>query len=406
MVIIEKPTREDIALFEREVVARACRLTDEQPLLFAGPRGCVHNRSAAHDLYVFQYGQFFKCIKVINWATLEGESFYSCLIQVLLTLKSASEHGVLPTNMTAHHLLTGRGAAMIDIVGYLSAHFPHQDHSELLSTYSSSVASVCLELLRHHVPESPLISLLENKVRHLFGHREIDGLIADVSRFDANAVVTRNLPPLLSLSRSYFTFKEYLADIPNWVASKAGESNMNKCTAKILVHGTPARITASRFATDSCLPDAATGSANANCNYGELVRELVRNIILRLKTKILKDCSVTVVALDCTRGLTRITLKAAALSSIQNVDTLDVQHVGMLDKHVAYAHDSSNILDWAPVVKITKNVTSSPLPDFNSYYYKVVILLVSIDTRGTRRGSIDKVEELFNSVPIYCTTEY
>lgn len=403
MVIIAKPTPDTILIFNREVVEKAISMTRDHPLLFAGPRTGVYNHSKAHEQYVFQYGQFFRSSKAMNWTPHEGESFYSCLTQVLLTLQHASTQGVLPAYITAHHLFTGRGAVMIDIVGYLSACF-NQDRGELFSDHSSTIAGACAELLRQHAPDSPLIAELDNRALRRFGAAEIEQLLGDVRRLDATGPATRIAPSLLILSRVHFTIKEYLADIPNWIESKAGESDVNKCTAKLLVYGTPTRISASRFDKKECLPCPA-GSDN-NCSYGDLVKELVRNIILRLKVAVLKDSAVAVTSLDCTRGITKISLKANALLTIPRLEDLKGHNFDAVDKHIVYAHDERDILDWTPVVKISKSVTTSPLAHFNARYYKVLVLLVCIDRRLTAKGSVNTVDDLFRSVPLYCNTEF
>lgn len=402
MVILTKPTQEEIACFEQEVVTKARELTDEYPLLFAGPRSRVYNRSKANGMYLFQYGQFFKSNKVMNWEPVAREKFYSCLVQVLLALRYASENRVLPTYAEHNHLLTSQGAVMIDIVGYLSAQFS-QGQGELFSSNSPAVAAVCLELLRRHVPDSPMIASLESRAMFSFGYREIDSLIVEARQLDPSVSVQRVTPVLLTLSLAHFTLKEYLADVPNWLNSKAGEVDLNKCTAKVLVRGTPARIPANRFAKNECMSDPLGPSAGTN--YGEIMRELIKNIVYRLKVKLTKDSLVSVAALDCTKGLTQITLDGSGLNNVPSIEELQVHLIDSADRYIAYAHDANPELDWAPIVKISKNVSSSPLDNFKAHYYKVIVLIVRVSRRGGVR-SVTSVEDIFRSVPIYCSTDF
>ncbi|KAL3991790.1 carboxyl-terminal PDZ ligand of neuronal nitric oxide synthase protein [Sarotherodon galilaeus] len=406
MVIVTNPTEDDVACFERDVVERACRLTKEHPLLFAGPRKSVYKQAKAHGLYVFQYGQFFRSTKMINWVLQRGESFYPCLMQVLLTLKAAAENNVLPTNMATEHLLLGRGAVMIDIVGYLSAHFPQPDHQQLLGTQSPRVASVCLELLSKHQPGSPLVPFLE-RCQSSFSHcHDIERLVAELSRLDVTSAIARVQPVVSSLAHTHFTFREYLADVPNWVGSRVGEANLDKCTAKVLVCGNPTRLPFTRFSKTECRPDSSPGAADVTPDHGGLVKDLVRNIVLRLKAKALRGSAIAVTTLDCTQGLTKITLRASALSGIPSVDELKGHMFESLDELRLYTHDVAALLDWAPVMKITKHVTSTPLSNFSSYHYKIIILLVRIDAKETNKGAIKTLDELFRGVPLYCTTDY
>lgn len=406
MVIVTNPTEDDVACFQRDVVERACRLTKEHPSLFAGPRESVYKQAKAHGLYVFQYGQFFRSTKMINWVLQQGESFYPCLMQVLLTLKAAAENNVLPTNMATEHLLLGRGAVMIDIVGYLSAHFPQPDHQQLLGAHSPRITSVCLELLSKHEPGSPAVPFLEKCQSSFSNSQDIERLVTELSQRNVASAITRVQPVVSSLAHTHFTFREYLSDVPNWVGSRVGEANLNKCTAKVLVCGNPTRLPFTRFSKTACRPDSAPGAADATLHHSGLVKDLVRNIVLRVKAKALWDNALAVTTLDCTQGLTKITLRPSALSGVPSLDELRRDMFESLDLLCLYTHDRAALLDWAPVMKITKHVTLTPLSNFSSYHFKIIILLVHIDAKETTKGAIKTLDELFRGVPLYCTTDY
>lgn len=406
MVIVTNPTEDDVVCFQRDVVERARRLTKEHPSLFAGPRESVYKQAKAHGLYVFQYGQFFRSTKMINWVLRQGESFYPCLMQVLLTLKAAAENNVLPTNMATEHLLLGRGAVMIDIVGYLSAHFPQPDHQQLLGAHSPGITSVCLELLSKHEPGSPAVPFLEKWQSSFSNSQDIERLVTELSQRNVASAITRVQPVVSSLAHTHFTFREYLSDVPNWVGSRVGEANLDKCTAKVLVCGNPTRLPFTRFSKTACRPDSAPGAADATLDHSGLVKDLVRNIILRVKAKALWDNALAVTTLDCTQGLTKITLRPSALSGVPSVDELRRDMFESLDLLCLYTHDAAALLDWAPVMKITKHVTLTPLSNFSSYHFKIIILLVRMDAKETTKGAIKTLDELFRGVPLYCTTDY
>lgn len=115
--------------------------------------------------------------------------------------------------------------------------------------------------------------------------------------------------------------------------------------------------------------------------------------------------AVAVAALDCTKGLTQITLDGSGLNNVPSIEELQVHLIDSADRYIAYAHDANPELDWAPIVKISKNVSSSPLDNFKAHYYKVIVLIVRVSRRGGVR-SVTSVEDIFRSVPIYCSTDF
>lgn len=389
-VVILKSQREDeIVSFENKVVLLSHSMTSEHPSVFTGPRDMLYKCSRSNGLYIYQYAQFFECKKVLDWSPSDSpHSAHAFLLQVFLTLQVAAKANVLPVRMTCRYLVTGNGAVMIDIVTYLSSNFTKPSDS-LFGDHCKRLNQVCSELTARHLPESNLhkwFCALSSGARST---NVLDKAIEWLRKVHPHASERTN-PTLLSLVDNCFTFKAYLSEIPNWV-TRAGCDlrERNECNGKLLVYGNP---------------KVFTGNQSAENVGSTKLEALVRNIVMRLKVKLFGSSLVTVTALDCTQGLTKVTLDNATLASVPSIAKLDRLRLNTDDQGCCYTHDavSSTRSKWAPVIMFTKLMRRGPVQELDVKQYRMVILIAALRPRG----EVHSLKELFRGVSLLSTMEY
>ena len=388
VVILQSYDEKEIARFKDNVVGLSQSLTRAHPLIFAGPRGGSCRCSRRTGVFVFQYAQYYMQSKqLVYWNESDSPiSVYVFLLQVFLTLKAALDVKLLPTHMTEwKDILIAKGAVMIDIVGYLSRSF-NKPPSSLFGDQCHNLIDLCAALVEGHLPNSSLSTWLRDLTAGTSASVVLTGLIENLPEIDQSERIT---PSLLTPHGNYFTFKDYLSDIPNWLTSLGEEETHDEryARSKLLVYGTPTPIRGNQAAADMS---------------GTKLRTLVKNIVLRMRAKIFGSSRVEVTALDCTRGLTEVTLVSSALSGIPSMDRLDPRlHT---EERGGLTHDavSPTASKWAPVILFTKCKREGPIQDFNVVYYEIKILVVLL----SQQGSVQSLSELFRSMTTFSTTDY
>lgn len=345
-------------------------------LLFTGPQE-LYQCSKNNMMYLFQYARHFQCKRVMEWT---GGDATPLLLQVFMTLKLAADENVLPTPLSTRHLVIGDEAAMIDIVTYLSSKFTTVTESSF-GNHCPEIVPICQQLVEKHLPESHQChKWLSTLDRGTQTKDVLDRLIAILC--DGTAV-PRVEPRFVD--NKCFTFRECLSDMANWTRISQGDqvSQFTKpsASAKVIVCGEPSALDVTN---SDILP----------------LDRLVKNIIFRLKAKVFGSDIVTVAALDCTKGLTKISLHTGALEDTPTLKKLDRNH---FTNGTVYLHDPLVTRPkWTSVIRIFKGLRYSPIPECTVTRYRVTILMVSVG----QHGHVRSLDDLFSGVSMVDTTEY
>lgn len=389
MVILKSRDEKEIARFKCNVILLSQTMTRMHPLIFDGPRDGLCKCSRSSGVFIFQYAQFFEgCKQALNWDVTDSpNSVHAFLLQLFLTLKLVVDMKLLPTHMTEwRDVLIGNGAVMIDIVPYLSRNF-NKPRSSLFGEDCNNLVDLCVTMVEKHLPNSDIHKwLLDEKDLNISKSTScmLTELIKMLRCFDRS---DRTTPHLLTLHNgNYFTIRDYSSDIPNWLTCM-GEEEEIPSGAKLLVYGDlkPFR-----------------GNQAADSLGDTKLNTLVKNIVLRLRVKILGSSRLEVTTLDCTQGLMKVTLKNSALSGISSLDQLD--RSTLLNKSNHFTHDASSPTEarWAPVIMFTRHNRQGPLREFTLEYYRIMILMVLLSPHGLVRS----LKELFQSVATFSVTDY
>ena len=388
MVILKSTNEKEIARFKDSVVIQSQSITQMHPLIFAGPRHGLCKCSMRKDVFIFQYAQLFDdCKQVFNWTVADSpNSVYAFLLQVFLTLKEALDMQLLPTHMTEwRYILIGKGAVMIDIVPYLSRNF-NKPLASMFSDQCKNLTGLCTTMVSKHLPDSNLCKWLCNLSTGTSTSQVLTDSIGWLRQFNNDE---RTSPHLLTLIGRYFTFRDYTSEIPDWLTYLGEEEDArNKSSGKLLVYGEP---------------QPYRGNQTAEGLGDTKLSTLVRNIVLRMRVKIFGSSRLEVTTLDCTQGLTKVTLNVSALSGVVRIDQLDRSKL-LTDNGSCFTHDLVSHIDskWAPVILFTKCKRQGPVQEFTLDYYKMTILMVLLN----HEGSVLSLRELFNSVMTFSVTEY
>ncbi|TKS92500.1 Serine/threonine-protein kinase PLK4 [Collichthys lucidus] len=338
-----------------------------------------------NGVFIFQYGQLLEdCKPVAIWNESDSpNSVYSFLLQVLLTLKTASDAMLLPTHMCEWtDILISKGAVMIDTVSYLSKNYM-KPQSSLFSDKCESLISLCTTLVAKHLPESELCQWLMKLNQSTVAYQVLTGSIQWLRNFDCSE---RRIPCLMSLDDNVVTFRDYSANLSNWLTNSGeerGEEAHKRSSSNTLVYGHPKPFRGNQT-TESALDTK--------------LDTLVRNIILRMRVKIFKSLKLKVSALDCTRGLTKLTLNNATLLGISSIDQLNPSSSS------GFAHDAASKTEskWAPVIMFGKHKKQGPVQELTVESYTVTILVVLLSPNG----SVKTLTELFQGVVMFSESDY
>lgn len=390
MVILKSTNEKEIARFKDCVVIQSQSMTQMHPLIFAGPRDGLCKCSMSKDVFIFQYAQLFDdCKQVFNWTVADSpNSVYAFLLQVFLTLKVALDTRLLPTHMTEwRYILIGKGAVMIDIVPYLSRNF-NKPSASMFSDQCKNLTSLCATMVAKHLPDSNLCKWLCNLSTGTSTSQVLTDSIEWLRQFNNGE---RTSPHLLTLLGRYFTFRDYTSEIPDWLTYLGEkEDARNRSCGKLLVYGEP---------------QPYRGNQTAEGPGDTKLSTLVRNIVLRMRVKIFGSSRLEVTTLDCTQGLTKVTLNVSALSGIARIDQLDRSTELLTDNGSCFTHDLVSQIEskWAPVILFTKCKRQGPVQEFTLNYYKMTILMVLMSLEGS---AVLSLRELFNGVTTFSVTEY
>ena len=398
IAILNSHNEDELRLFKDNVVVLSQTITAMHPLIFAGPRDGLCKCSMRSGMFIFQYAQFFEQYKQVScWNTSDQPySIYAFLLQVFLTLKAALEVELLPTHMSEwkYVLISRNGSVMIDIVNYLSMNF-NKPKSSMFSDKCDHMITLCTSMMEIHLPNSELCAWLQKCSHDISTSCLLTTTIQWLRTLDQSE---RTIPSLLSLQGNYFTFKDYSADMPNWLTHLGEQEDAReRSNAKQLVYGDPK-------------PFRGNQTAEAMCDTN--LTTLTKNIVLRMRAKVFGSTRLQVTAMDCTRGLMKVTLSYSALSRVSSIDHLDssllqckfdgaTNYVG--SNLAIVIHDAvSQESKWAPVIMLVKCKENSPLPAFTIEYYKITILVVTL----SEHGSVDSVTELFKSTDLFSVADY
>ncbi|TKS65578.1 Serine/threonine-protein kinase PLK4 [Collichthys lucidus] len=385
IVILKGCDANEITHFKQNVISLSKTMTQQHPLIFAGPRGELCKCSRGNGVFIFQYGQLLEdCKPVAIWNESDSpNSVYSFLLQVLLTLKTASDAMLLPTHMCEWtDILISKGAVMIDTVSYLSKNYM-KPQSSLFSDKCESLISLCTTLVAKHLPESELCQWLMKLNQSTVAYQVLTGSIQWLRNFDCSE---RRIPCLMSLDDNVVTFRDYSANLSNWLTNSGeerGEEAHKRSSSNTLVYGHPKPFRGNQT-TESALDTK--------------LDTLVRNIILRMRVKIFKSLKLKVSALDCTRGLTKLTLNNATLLGISSIDQLNPSSSS------GFAHDAASKTEskWAPVIMFGKHKKQGPVQELTVESYTVTILVVLLSPNG----SVKTLTELFQGVVMFSESDY
>ncbi|KAK2841808.1 hypothetical protein Q5P01_012008 [Channa striata] len=213
--------------------------------------------------------------------------------------------------------------------------------------------------------------------------------------------VRASVPDRLTLDqRMYFTFKEYTAEIPTWLAEATAGSGFGNWTvraldvgARLLVYGTPPCARGDQADPESL---SRCGLSNAG----------IRNLVLRLKAKVLGEKRLKITVLNCTSTPLKVTVNRSALTGISRVDELDRARLQFCEQGKCYIHDANpgSLLDslkWAPVIMFAKHMRTGPLRELSEEYYKVICLKGFpryVAPTATSKGGQEREQERDRSV--------
>lgn len=386
MVIIKCHQEKEITRFKDNVIVLSQTMTQLHPFIFAGPRDGLCKCSRFNGMFIFQYAQLFEgCKQVSNWTVSESpNSVHSFLLQIFLTLKTALDMKLLPTYMTEwRDVLIAKGAVMIDIVSYVSRNF-NKSPSSMFSDQCESLVSLCTTMVAKHLPNSELCTRLCELGTGATWHA-LTMSIEWLRSFDTRE---RMVLHLLTLDGNVFTFRDYSSDMSNWLTCVGEQEEAHaRSSAKLLVYGHPKSLTGDQTAE-------SVGDTKLNT--------LVRNIALRLKVKIFGSSRLEVMTLDCTQGLTKVTLDNAALHGIPSVNQLDRLRLINKQRQLFHTRTVSHKSKWSPVIMFTKFQRQGPVQEFTVEYYKMTVLMVLQNPQG----SVRSLRDLFRSVTLLSGTDY
>lgn len=348
----------EIMHFTRNVISLSQTMTQRHPLIFSGPRGDLCKCSGGNGVFIFQYGQLLEeCKQVTIWNESDSpNSVHSFLLQVFLTLKTALDAMLLPMHLCEWtDILISKGAVMIDTFSYLSKNYM-KPQSSLFGDTCESLISLCTTLVAKHLPRSDLCEWLSKLMPYTTADYVLTGCIQWLRNFDRSE---RRVPCPASLDNNIVTFKDYSTNISNWltnVGEERGEEAHKSSCANMLVYGHPKPFRG----------DQTTEMLDTK------IDTLVRNITQRMRVKIFKTSKLKVSALDCTRGLIKLTLNNAALLQNSTIDQLDPTATE------GFAHDAVSTTEskWAPVIAFKKYKTVGLVQEWTMEYYMVNILVV------------------------------
>ncbi|TKS75721.1 hypothetical protein D9C73_010118 [Collichthys lucidus] len=291
------------------------------------------------------YGQLLEdCKPVAIWNESDSpNSVYSFLLQVLLTLKTASDAMLLPTHMCEWtDILISKGAVMTDTVSYLSKNYM-KPQSSLFSDKCESLISLCTTLVAKHLPESELCQWLIKLNQSTVAYQVLTGSIQWLRNFDCSE---RRIPCLMSLDDNVVTFRDYSANLSNWLTNSGeerGEEAHKRSSSNTLVYGHP---------------------------------------------KPFRGNQTTESALDTKP-------RHAGISSIDQLNP---------SSSSGFAHDAVSKTEskWAPVIMFGKHKKQGPVQELTVESYTVTILVVHLSPNG----SVKTLTELFQGVAMFSESDY
>ncbi|KAE8277028.1 hypothetical protein D5F01_LYC25218 [Larimichthys crocea] len=146
---------------------------------------------------------------------------------------------LLPTHMCEWtDILISKGAVMIDIVSYLSKNYM-KPQSSLFSDKCESLISLCTTIVAKHLPESELCQWLIKLNQSTVAYQVLTGSIQWLRNFDCSE---RRIPCLMSLDDNVVTFRDYSANLSNWLTNSGeerGEEAHKRSSSNTLVYGHP-----------------------------------------------------------------------------------------------------------------------------------------------------------------------
>ncbi|KAK7878273.1 hypothetical protein WMY93_031092 [Mugilogobius chulae] len=326
-VIVIAKTRhsDDEARFKREFMVTACALTASHPDIFAGPKEGSYTFSSGHGTSIFYYANFFSNYTPLSTHSEPWRSKQAPLLQIFLTFRAALEANVLPTQFCCwDHVLLGQGSAIIDLPRYLCDSFGDPVET-LFGQDCRGFLRLSLDLVDKHAPNSDLCYRL-----HSLDAGSSTGTVLkeaiDCLMSSCRGPAKRVRPAWHISPGAYFTFRDFLREMPNWVTTDGETENTINC-ASLVVCGNPMR------------------DDKLYCNLPEspeLIEALVRNIVLRLKVKVFTIHRLNVTTLDLTQGLCQLTVSRRALDHVPSVDSLDRVKIMHTECTRYYAHDANS----------------------------------------------------------------
>lgn len=374
----------EIAHFKQNVICLSQNMTRLHPAIFTGPRDELSKCSGSKGALIFQYARSSEeCKQVAKWTESDSpHSVYAFLLQVFLTLETALNAKVLPTHMSEWtDMLISKGAVTIDVVSYLSKNYT-KPRCSMFGEKCESLPGLCAALVTKHLPDSELRRLLSGLKSETSARRVLTDSIEWLRLFARGERAVAHLAPL---NNSVVTFKDYASNVSNWLTNTGEESPRTRSDAHMLVYGYPKPFRGNQMAE-------STGDTNLNT--------LVRNLILRMKVKVFESLRLKVSALDCTRGLTKVTLYNSALSGVTGVDQL--KRSSKIGARVTHDVVSQTESKWGPVVMFEKCSRQGPVEELTVEFYKVTILVVLLSPEG----SVKSLRELFQGVTTFSESDY
>lgn len=278
---------------------------------------------------------------------------------------------------------------MIDIVPYLGRNF-NKPKSSMFGEQCEKLVSLCTALVAKHLPNSDLYRWLHGMSSVV--HTLDDVLNTSIEWLRGLQAGVRTIPHLMTLQGNVFTFKDYLSDVSNWLTHRGDEEEApHRNSAKLLVYGTPTPFRGNQMTEH--------GVGNTKLNT------LVRNIVLRMRVTMFGSSRLEVTALDCTQGLTVVTLNVSAISGVPSIDQLQLDRSRLCQYNGnCFAHDAVSKTDskWSPVIMFTRLKRKGPVEEFTVDFYRLTILMVILKPHG----GVGSLRELFQSMTMCSVTEY
>ncbi|KAK2811412.1 hypothetical protein Q5P01_000207 [Channa striata] len=371
MAILVRGTENEEAMFMENVVELSQTLTEMHPGIFAGPSRGLCKCSASDGVVVFQYALLLKdCTPASEWTPSQPpHSKERFVAQVLLLLREALLSKCLPVHaLDPRNLLICQGAVVIDAVGYLSRHF--RKGGPLVGECGEAALELCVDIADRRLPGTTLGAWLKAARGQASTGELADALNVAIESLGAYGDERIGVPDRLTLDQGlYFTFKEYTAEIPTWLAEAGEGSGSGNWTtraldvgARLLVYGTP----------PCARGDQADPESLSRCGAFNAV---IRNLVLRLKAKVLGETRLEIAALNCTSAPLKVTVNRSALTGVSGVDELDRARLQFCEQGKCYMHDANpgsslDSLKWAPVIMFSKHMRTGPLRELSVEYYK------------------------------------